>query len=429
LITPWRWPSGDNWDKNPWLFAVANGVIDLKTGKLRPGKQSDMITMRSPVQYSPAAKAPRWTQFLNEIFDNNNELISWLQRYMGYCLTGSIKEQIIPIGYGNGANGKTVFIVVIRYVIGEYAYDAPFNTFELNNRNPIPNDLAALGGKRFVTSSETNEGSRFNEARIKSLTGGDSVTARFLHCEYFTYQPVAKFFLAVNHRPRVSDDSYGFWRRVRLIPFTRQFKGSADDKELTSKLIDEAPGILAWLVQGCLKWQNEGMESTPECIITATKEYESESDPLSGFILDECVISEQVHVQSSRLYKAYKDWCHGQGMQDKEILTLNAFGRRMGKNYKKSHKEGGAIYLSLALKADGFLTDSKAMFTGNTLNPHIDTRVENECENPSDSVIPSADNDLPPYPDKPCPVCDSECYRLDENNEYVCDDCRPLKKR
>ncbi len=415
--------SGEQWDKNPWLLAVKNGVIELMTGELRPGEQSDLITMTTPVEYQPDAEAPRWTQFLNEVFDNNTEITNWLQKYFGYTLTGITCEQIIPIGYGRGANGKTVLLAVTRYVIGEYAYDAPFSTFELTNRSAIPNDLAALDGKRFVTSSETTEGARFNEARIKALTGCDSITARFLRAEWFTFQPVGKFFLAVNSRPRVYDDSYGFWRRVRLIPFNRQFMGEGDDKELISKLITEAPGILAWMVKGCLVWQKEGMDPTPECIIAATQEYEAESDPLSEFILDECVISSQARTQSSRLYKEYKAWGHNQGMTEKEILTLNAFGRRMGQKFKKTHDRDGTYYVGLAMKCDGFVTEFKAMSTENELISHSTLSREDKCVNPPQSVNLSQNDDLPPYPEYPCPKCGGEWTLNDNCSKYICSGC------
>ena len=427
--------SGESWDKDPWLLATPGGVIELKTGNVRPGKQEDLITMVTPVAYQTDAEAPLWVRFLNDIFEGDNELIYWLQKYFGYALTGITREQIIPIGYGRGANGKTVLLAVTRYAIGDYAYDAPFSTFEINNRSAIPNDIAALDGKRFVTSSETTEGARFNEARIKALTGCDSMTARFLHAEYFTFQPVAKFFLAVNNRPRVHDDSYGFWRRVRLIPFTQRFIGKGDDKELTHKLIAEAPGILNWMVKGCLLWQKEGMEPTPDCITMATREYESESDPLSEFILDECVMSTQAHANSSQLYKNYKEWCRDQGMIDKEILTLNAFGRRMGQKFKKTHQRDGAVYSGLGMKCDGFVTEYEANDISNELNSNIDTRVIDNSEKPSHSVNPShigssqAQSDgfvteyceLPEYPEKPCPKCGSEWQAAPDGKGYICE--------
>ncbi|MFC1869867.1 phage/plasmid primase, P4 family [Chloroflexota bacterium] len=418
--------SGEHWDANLWLFSVANGVIELKTGELRPGKQSDMITMQSPVVYDTEAKAPRWQSFLAEIFNDNQELIDWLQRYCGYALTGDTREQVIPIGYGAGANGKTVLEAALRHVFGDYAYDAPFSTFELFNRSPISNDIAALVGKRFVTSSETNADTRLNEARIKALTGGDSVTARFLHCEFFTFQPMAKFFLAVNHRPRTQDDSYGFWRRVRLIPFTRQFKGKADDKELLSKLIAEAPGILNWLIEGCLQWQKVGLEPTPDCILAATREYEADSDPLSQFLLDECAITSQAQGKAIDFYRHYADWCKDQGYREKEILTNNAFGRRMGQKFEKSHERAGAVYHGIGLKCDGFVTDYEP--TGKNLpltpdfNSHVGVYIEKASQSTTTPKNPSHDfsgtGEL-----SDCPVCGKNEWQYSTDGKFLICPC------
>lgn len=388
--------SGEHWDENPWQLCVKNGVIDLKTGELMPGNQTDRITMQSPVTYDAGAKAPRWELFLNEVFAGDSDLISWQQKYLGYCLSGDTREQILVMGHGSGANGKGRELAILRYVLGDYAYDAPFSTFELAARAVIPNDLAALVGRRFVTSSETNTGTRFNEARIKALTGQDAVTARFLHCEFFTFQPTAKYFLAVNHCPRVHDDSYGFWRRVRLIPFTQEFKGANDDKMLLDKLITEAPGILNWLIEGCLRWQKEGMEPTPECVSRATTEYQSDSDPLSEFILDECIMNPRATGKSIALYKAYQKYCRDQGMTDKEIMSTTAFGRRMSQKFKKSHKEGGTIYSGVALKTDGLLTGFEAINTNNDVSTNFRAYVENNTENPSEPVNPSGNpSELP----------------------------------
>ena len=192
-----------------------------------------------------------------------------------------------------------------------------------------------------------------NEARIKALSGQDSVTARFLHCEFFTFDPVAKFLLAVNHRPRVQDDSYGFWRRVRLIPFNREFKGKADDKQLGEKLIVESSGILNWLIAGCLSWQEQGLEPTPDCVLQATEEYRSESDPLSQFTLDVCVLHPQAQVKASEFYKSYITWAEEQGLQKREIMTNTVFGRRMTQKFKKTETRKYNIYEGVGLKGGG----------------------------------------------------------------------------
>lgn len=369
--------TGERWDTNPYLFATINTVIDLRTGKPIAGNQDDNITMVSPVEYNPEATCPRWLKFQSEIHPDLPELVEWKQKYFGYCLTGLTKEQILAMAYGNGANGKTVEQNTLEYILGDYAYNAPFTMFELNERSSIPNDIAALNGKRFVTSRETTEGSRFNEGRIKALTGGDSITARFLHGEFFTFTPTAKYMLAVNSKPRVHDQSYGFWRRVKLIPYNQCFSADKADKNLTEALKAETSGILNWLIEGSIKAQKEGLEPTPECITIATHEYETESDPLSDFLTEKCVINSQAKVQSIKLYKAYTDYCHEQGMRDKEFLSVNAFGRRMAKNYKKMHDRAGTFYHGLALECDGFVTDYESTST----NPDVFQKSPNAREN------------------------------------------------
>jgi putative DNA primase/helicase len=257
--------AGEGWDADGWLLGVANGVIDLRSGNLMPGRPSQRITNFVPVNFDPEASCPRWLRFLDEIFGGDVALIDFIAKAVGHSLTGDISEQCVFICHGSGANGKSVFLSVLRGLAGAYVYNAPFATFELSNRNSIPNDLAALAGARLVTSSETNDGSRLNEARFKALSGGDPITARFLNAEFFTFVPEAKFWLAVNHRPRVEDLSHGFWRRVRLVPFTRTFDAD-QDKGLPAKLLRELPGILSWAVNGCLAWQREGLDAPPAVI-------------------------------------------------------------------------------------------------------------------------------------------------------------------
>ncbi len=197
--------AGTGWDSSPDLFGVANGVLDLRTGALRPGQRDDRITMRVALEYLPKASCPRWEQFLHQVFQCDAELIAFIQRAVGYSLTGSVLEQVLFLCYGTGANGKSVFLTTLRHLAGDYAMNIPFTVLELQQRANLTNDLAAMAGRRLVTSSETNESTRLNEARIKALTGGDPITARFLYSESFTYDPVAKFWLAVNHLPQVRD--------------------------------------------------------------------------------------------------------------------------------------------------------------------------------------------------------------------------------
>jgi len=341
--------NGDAWDREPWLLGVPNGVVDLRTGELRAGRPEDRITMTTGVEFKPETKCPRWERFLTEVF-GDADFTDWLHRGLGYSISGDTTEQCIFIGYGVGGNGKGVFNSSLGYVLNDYAHTAPFSTFEQYQRAGIPNDLACLEFKRFVSSSETNDNARLNEARIKALSGCDTITARYLHQEFFSFQPHLKLWLFVNHRPKVVDDSFGFWRRVRLIPFTKQFTGKADDRRLSEKLRAEAPGILVWLVRGCLEWQRRGLDPVPECVRVATQEYKQESDPLAAFIADKCVENRQASTQAADLYRAYQQWAGTEGMGPREILTSTAFGRRMGDKYQRAT---GAVrhYLGIGLKA------------------------------------------------------------------------------
>jgi len=316
---------GSRWDSDPWLLGAANGVVELRTGKLRAGKPSDQITLHTHIAFDPNAQCPRFDAFLEEIFDSNTDLISYVNRAVGYCLTGDTSEQCIFCCHGEGANGKTTLLNIIRYVAGDYACNLPFSAFELMARSTIPNDVATLPGRRFVTAIETDESARLNEARIKALTGGDPITARLLYRELFTFNPAAKFWLAFNRRPIVADDSHGFWRRVHLIPFNCQFDPGTEP-DLPDKLRAEAAGILAWAVRGCLEWQKDGLKP-PTSVVEATKTYREESDPLRDFVADRCILQPNAHTTVAELWSEYLDWCLQCGVQ--RPVERPAFTRRL----------------------------------------------------------------------------------------------------
>ncbi len=342
---------GDRWNLDPMLLGVANGVVDLRTGELRPGRPTDRITFHSSVSFDPSAVCPRWLQFLDEVFSADAELIGFIHRAVGYSLTGLTTEQCVFLCHGKGANGKSVFLSVLRAMAGDYGHNAPFSLFELNNRTQIPNDLAALVDRRLVTSSETNEGTRLNEARFKALTGSDAISARFLHAEWFTFEPVAKYWLAVNHKPHVLDESEGMWRRVRLIPFLQQFTAERQDRGLREALEAELPGILAWAVLGAVVWRTQGLGNA-EMVRRATDSYRLESDPLAGFLEDRCLIGAAYSCGSSELFKAYQAWCCEQGMKDRETLTSTIFGKRVASKFEKKHTRAGNRYVGIGLLSE-----------------------------------------------------------------------------
>lgn len=317
--------SGDNWDRDPWLFGVANGVIDLHTGKLRDGKTEDRITLHSDVPFDPNAQCPLWLTKLNEIFQGNQEVVDYFQRVVGYTLTGSTREQCYFNLYGGGANGKSLVLETLRHILGPYAGAAPFSMFEYRNKASIPSDVAATEGKRLLTASETDDSIRLNEPRIKSMTGGDKQTARALYKDWKEFESTAKILLAFNHKPEILDDSDGMRRRVRLIPFDRQFRPDEQDKTLKEKLQKEAAGILAWAVRGCLEWQKRGLDE-PRAIVEATEQYRQESDSFGRFISECCVVREDRAIQSSRLSEKYREWA---AENEVTVIGTKAMARRL----------------------------------------------------------------------------------------------------
>lgn len=343
--------SGESWDPDPMLLGVPNGVVDLRDGELRDGRREDHVSLVAGVAYDPKAVANRWLRFLYEIFNGKEDLIDFVQRAVGYSLTGDVSEQCLFVLHGTGANGKSTFLNALRHVVGDYGYNMPFSTVEMDQRSSVPNDLAALVGRRLVTSSETNEAMRLNEGRVKALTGGDPITARFLHREFFTFHPVATFWLAVNHKPRVTDDSHGFWRRVRLIPFTQQFPG---DKTLEPQLRGEAPAILQWAVQGCLLWQQRGLDP-PDCVLSATEEYRRESDLLEEFIAEWIEDSDEATTVPIReIAEAYEKWADREGLKGRERLGSRSLRSRLKARWPTRHRPAvrrtPAHYVGLQLR-------------------------------------------------------------------------------
>ncbi len=312
---------GDHWDRDPYLMGVGNGIVDLRTGQLRPGRQSDNVTLHTNVLFDPQAKAPRWEQFISEVFNKRDDLIGFVQRAVGYCLTGDVGEQCFFLCLGAGANGKSTLLDVLRHVLGSYAHNLPFSALDLKKHYSIPNDIAALVGRRFVSSAETNRSAELNSGLIKLLTGSDSITARFLYGEYFTFNPTAKFWLAFNHMPRTNDDSRGFLRRVRVIPFDQCFEQGACDRNLASKLKSEAPGILLWAIEGCLEWQRVGLGTAVD-VAQSTEKYKSENDPLEEFLEECCVIQPGARVSAAALWQEYEHWT---GKNAKEPIPRAAF--------------------------------------------------------------------------------------------------------
>lgn len=299
---------GEGWDADLLSLGVANGVVDLRTGDFRCAKPEDRVTKHLPVRFDAGAKCPRFERFLDEIFGSDVELIEYVRKAIGYTLTGSVQEQCLFACFGRGRNGKSTLLEIIFYIAGDYGIDLPFSVLEAKNYGSAPGEGVNLPGARFAKVVEVREGRRLDEARVKSWTGGDTITVRPLYRNSFSFQPTHKLWLAFNHKPEISDDSNAMWRRVRLIPFTRTFNSHEADKSLLEELKREAPGILNWAIAGCLAWQKDGLQP-PKAVEDATSEYETESDPLAPFFEDCCEMGDTFKVNKALLYAAYQVWC------------------------------------------------------------------------------------------------------------------------
>jgi putative DNA primase/helicase len=309
-------------DANSWLLNVQNGTLDLRTGDLRDHRKNDLITKLVPVEYDPNARCPLWERFLDRIFNGDKELIGFVQRAVGYALTGSTREQVLFMLYGTGANGKSTFLETLRAALGDYAHHADFSTFIARNINGPRNDIARLNGARLVTAQEIQSGQRLDERLVKQLTGGDTVTARFLYAENFEFKPTFKLFLAANHKPVIRGTDHAIWRRIRLIPFTVTIPDEEQDKDLARKLQRELPGILTWAVRGCLQWQEKGL-AAPETVTKATATYRREMDTFAGFLSERCILFSEARVSAKALYTAYREWCAEMG---EKTLTQRKVG-------------------------------------------------------------------------------------------------------
>ena len=256
--------TASGWDEDPWLLGVPNGVVDLRTGTLRDGRKDDRITKHAGAEFHPDAACPRFERFLCEVLGDDDELVTFMRRAIGYTTSGDVSEDCWFGCYGDGRNGKSTLFEALHRVLGDYSYAAPFSLVESGRGDSRRDfDIAYLQSRRFVMASETREGGVWDEERLKKLSGGDVLHAEIKHGAEFDFWPSHKLWFMFNHQPRVRDHSTGFWRRVRLVPFTQKFEGATDDKTLDLKLASERAGILAWLVRGCLEWQKYGPAGSP----------------------------------------------------------------------------------------------------------------------------------------------------------------------
>jgi putative DNA primase/helicase len=337
-----------DFDPDTMLFNVENGTVDLRTGELRPHRREDLITRIAPICYDAAAECELWDGFLWRVLGQDQYLYEYAQRLVGYLLTGKTSEQVLHFLYGLGANGKSVFCEILEALLGDYAIVASPEMVMARRHSGIPNDIARLRGIRATFMNETSQGSRFDEAKLKDLTGGDKLTGRFLHQEFFDFPPTHKLVIRGNHKPVINGTDDGIWRRLRLVPFIVTIPPEEQDLQLIEKLRRELPGILRWAVHGCLEWQRAGLKP-PAVIVEAVKEYRVESDTLGRFIAECCTITSKVsEVKAGVFFQRYQQFAEGAGerwMPSKDMPTEMA---RRG--FSQKRRDIGMFYLGIELK-------------------------------------------------------------------------------
>ena len=318
-------------DRYKMALNTPSGIINLKNGDVKAHNPEYYFTKITSVDCADAADCPRWLAFLDDIFAGDKDLIRYIQKAVGYSLTGSTAEQCAFFLYGTGRNGKSTFIDVIRDVFGDYAANIQPETIMVKSSqsNAINSDIARLKGARLVTSVEPNEGVRLNEGLLKQLTGDDTVTARKLYSEEFEFKPEFKLWMATNHKPIIRGTDTGIWRRIHMIPFNVQIPEDKVDKNLTHKLKAEMTAIFKWCIDGCLMWQREGLQM-PAAVLKSVREYRREMDVISAFIEDKCTL--EGTVQASMLYAAYASWADS---NNEYCMSNTKFSTELAKRFEK----------------------------------------------------------------------------------------------
>lgn len=302
--------TADEWDADIWLLNTPGGVVDLRTGRMRAHNRTDRMTKISTAV--PRGECPTWRAFLFDVTGGDAELMDYLQRMVGYCLTGVTSEHALFFLYGTGANGKSVFVTTIATILGDYAANAPMDTFMETRSDRHPTDLAGLRGARFVASIETEQGRRWNESKIKTITGGDKVSARFMRQDFFDFFPQFKLLIAGNHKPSIRNVDEAMKRRLHMIPFTVTIPPEKRDGKLTEKLLLERDAILAWALEGCLLWQRSGLRR-PQSVLDATDEYFEAEDAMGRWLEERCVCTSNAKALSCELFADWKQWAESNG--------------------------------------------------------------------------------------------------------------------
>jgi putative DNA primase/helicase len=340
------------WDTDPWALGTPDGTVDLKTGKLMPADPMRYITKSTSV--SPAGDCPLWLSFLRRIMGGDEAMISFIQRMLGYSLTGVTSEHAMFFLYGTGANGKSVFITTVSGILVDYHTTAPITTFvQSQSAESHPTDLAGLRGARLVTAIETEEGRKWAENKIKSITGGDKISARFMRMDFFEFLPVFKLIIAGNNKPTLRSVDEAIRRRLHLLPFAVTIPEGERNKALADELKAEWPGILRWMIEGCLEWQRLGL-APPEAVKAATSDYFTDQDVLASWIEEACDVDPGNEFKSESLAALYESWAAYIKKLGGEPGGRNSFSDRLvAKEFERKRTKGGSIFRGIRLRPAG----------------------------------------------------------------------------
>lgn len=337
-------------DVDPWVLNVKNGTLNLRTAELKPHDPRDHLTKRTLANYNADAVCPTWDAFLQRIFAGDLEMITYVQRAAGYSLTGDVGERVVFVLHGVGSNGKSTLVETLMSVMAEYSLAAAPNLLVASKSEKHPTELADLLGRRLVVCQETDQEHRFDEAKLKVLTGGDRITARRMREDFWSFAPTHKPWLCTNHRPGIRGQDDAIWDRIRLIPFDVRIPDSEKDKGLAKKLRAEADGILAWAVRGCLAWQREGLQ-TPSKVVAASRAYREAEDRIGAFLSDCCIVRDGAQVTAKALYEAFRSWAADNGEYE---LSQKALGQRLAERGFESQRTMYArMWSGVGLKLEG----------------------------------------------------------------------------
>ena len=425
-------------NSSPWLFNCRNGTLNLKTGKLLAHNRGDLLTIMSPVNYDTDAPRTLWLKFLDRITNDSKELIQYLQRAVGYSLTGDMRAQVLFFLFGLGNNGKSTFIGTIRKIMDAYGAKAPVDMFlarDKKMRGPTE-DLANLQGKRFIAASEVGIGRRLEVVIIKDMTGGEAIRADRKYEHEIEFQPTHKLWISGNHKPVIQDTSLAIWRRIKLIPFTVTIPDDEIDDQLPLKLEAELSGILAWAVDGCLSWQRVGL-AEPREVTAATLAYRSEEDILAEFMQDCCRLKVTATVPKADLHERYKQWCEATSNQPIYQKTLRT--RLMERGIGEGKSGSVRYWRGISLVEEGQLGQEEKegqLGQKTTFFQESLLREESLREVPGNHspAVPSVPSDTkkeretestPDYPHKACPACGRSEFYLTKDGRYLCSHCHP----